>query len=132
LKKASRYRDDGNFSFACKLWQLVLENSGDTLYSEDNERYYSLVQEVERILATLPEKGLAAYRVDADAEAKQILARGRGPLDEQALSKVVRSYFVSSVGDDSAFQLACLYMDQHNFIGAERLLRKIIERHPDP
>lgn len=132
LRKARRYRDDGNFSFACKLWQLVLENSGDTLYSEDNERYYSLVQEVERILATLPEKGLAAYRVDADAEARQILAKGRGLLDEQAYSKVVRSYFVSSVGDEAAFSLACLYIDQHNFVGAERLLRKIIEYHPDP
>lgn len=132
LGKAERYRDDGNYAFACKLWQLVLENSGDTLYSEDNEHYYSMVQEVERILASLPEKGLAAYRVLADADAKQILAKGRGPLDEQALSKVVRKYFISSVGDESAFKLACIYMDQHNFIGAERLLRKIIEYHPDP
>ena len=132
LKKAERYRDDGNYAFACKLWQLVLENSGDTLYSEDNEHYFSMVQEVERILATLPEKGLAAYRVLADADAKQILAKGRGPLDEQALSQVVRSYFISSVGDESAFKLASIYMDQHNFIGAERLLRKIVEYHPDP
>ena len=132
LQKAERYRDDGNYSFACKLWQLVLENSGDTLYSKDNEHYFSLVREVERILATLPEKGLSAYRVVADAEAKQILAQGRGPLDEQALSRVVRSYFISSVGDECAFKLASIYMDQHNFIGAERLLRKIVEHHPDP
>ena len=27
LGKAERYRDDGNYAFACKLWQLVLENS---------------------------------------------------------------------------------------------------------
>lgn len=132
LQKAERYKNDGNYDVACQLWQIVLDRSGDTLYSEDGEVYFSLVQQVEKILATLPEKGLSVYRIKADAEAAQILAQGRGDLDEQALSQVVRSYFVSSVGDDAAFKLACLNLDNHDFIGAQRLLRKVIEQHPDP
>ena len=132
LEKAERYKNDGNYDVACQLWQIVLNRSGDTLYSEDGELYFSLVRQVEKILATLPEKGLSVYRIKADAEAAQILAKGRGPLDEQALSQIVRKYFVSSLGDDAAFKLACLNLDNHDFIGAQRLLRKIIEQHPDP
>lgn len=132
LDKAERYRKDGNYDVACQLWQIVLDRSGDTLYSEDGEVYFSLVRQVERILATLPEKGLSVYRIKADAEALQIMAQGDGPLDEQSLSRIVRKYFVSSLGDDAAFKLACLNLDNHDFIGAQRLLRKIIEQHPDP
>lgn len=132
LEKAERYKKDGNYDVACQLWQIVLDRSGDTLYSEDGELYFSLVRQVERILATLPKKGLEVYRIKADAEAAQIMAQGRGPLDEQSLSKIVRTFFVCSVGDDAAFQLACLNLDNHDFIGAQRLLRKIIEQHPDP
>lgn len=132
LEKAERYKNDGNYDVACQLWQIVLNRSGDTLYSEDGEVYFSLVRQVEKILATLPEKGLSVYRIKADAEAAQILAKGRGDLDEQALSQVVRKYFVSSFGDDAAFKLACLNLDNHDFIGAQRLLRKVIEQHPDP
>ena len=53
LQKAERYRDDGNYSFACKLWQLVLENSGDTLYSKDNEHYFSSVSYTHLTLPTI-------------------------------------------------------------------------------
>lgn len=132
LEKAERYKNDGNYDVACQLWQIVLDKSGDTLYSEDGEVYFSMVRQVEKILATLPEKGLRVYRIKADAEAAQIMAQGRGPLDEQSLSRVVRKYFVSSIGDDAAFRLACLNLDNYDFIGAQRLLQKIIEQHPDP
>lgn len=132
LQKAERYKNDGNYLVAAQLWQAVLDKSGDTLYSEDGEVYFSLVRQVERILAQLPEKGLSDYRIKADAEALQILAQGRGPLDEQSLSRIVRKFFVSSIGDDAAFKLACINLDQHDFIGALRLLKKIVEQHPDP
>ncbi len=132
LEKAERYKNDGNYDVACQLWQIVLDKSGDTLYSDDGEVYFSMVRQVEKILATLPEKGLSVYRIKADAEAAQIMAKGRGPLDEQSLSRVVRQYFVSSIGDDAAFKLACLNLDNHDFIGAQRLLQKIVEQHPDP
>lgn len=131
LSKADRYRQDGNYSLASQLWQIVLQKSGDTLYSQDGRTYFSMVDQVESILAGLPAEGLAIYRITADAAAKQILARADQVGDPQALSEVVRLYFISSVGDDAAFQLACVYLDQYDFVGALRLLRKL-QQHPDP
>ena len=44
LAKAERYRSDGNFRTATKLWQAVLRQSGDSLYTRDRETYFSLVE----------------------------------------------------------------------------------------
>jgi hypothetical protein len=48
LKKAERYQLDGNYSVACQLWQTVLEKSGDTLYSNDGQVYFSMIEQVEK------------------------------------------------------------------------------------
>ena len=132
LQQAERIKDDGNYRVASQLWQAVLQQSGDSLYSGDGKTYFSLVQQVEAILAGLPPEGLSAYRVLADAEAKEILAQASGPNDTEALNQIVRSYFVSSFGDDAAFSLGCIYLDQYDFIGARRLFEKIVNQHPDP
>ena len=60
-----------------------------------------------------------------------MLFRSPRPDDPQALSEVVRKYFVSSVGDDAAFKLACQALDRFDFVGALRLLKKIQNQHPD-
>ncbi|MEZ6096236.1 MAG: PQQ-binding-like beta-propeller repeat protein [Pirellulaceae bacterium] len=132
LEKAKRYLEDGNFTVAAQLWQVVLEKSGDTLFSLNGRTYFSMVEQVEETLSSLPADALKVYRVNADAEARQILARTEGRFDAQALNEVVRKYFVSSVGDDAAFQLAAVAMDRFDFLGALRLLEKIQLRHPDP
>lgn len=132
LETAERFRQDGNYRVAIQIWQAVLQRSGDTLYSPDGEIYFSLAQQVERVLAELPADALATYRVTADAEAKGILAAADDPHDPEALSHVVRYYFLSSLGDEAAFKLGCLYLDQYDFIGARRLFEKILTQYPDP
>jgi len=132
LQQAERIKNDGNYRVASQLWQAVLERSGDSLYSGDGTTYFSLVQQVETILANLPPQGLTAYRVLADADAKEILAQAQGANDIESLNKIVRSYFVSSFGDEAAFSLGCIYLDRYDFIGARRLFEKVATQHPDP
>ena len=132
LELADRYQQDGNYQAACRFWQAVLERSGDALFSDDEQTYFSLIHRVESILAALPPEGLQAYRVKADASAKEILAAAGNEFDPQALSQVVRQYFLSSLGDEAALTLSTLAMDRHDFVGAYRLLRKIVESYPDP
>ncbi len=132
LEQAERIRDDGNYRVAAQLWDAVLQRSGDSLYSEDGEIYFSLVQQVEAILAGLPPEGLAAYRVLADAEAKEILAQAKSPHDIDALNQIVRQYFISSLGDEAAYALGCIYLDQYDFIGARRLFEKVATQYPNP
>lgn len=132
MQKADRYRKDGNYRVATQLWQAVLERSGDALFSSDGQTYFSMIRQVEEVIAKLPPKGLAMYRVVADAKAKEILAKAGDPNDVQALSNIVRRYFLSSEGDDAAFRLGCIYLDEYDFIGARRLFEKVASQYPDP
>ena len=133
LEKADRFCSEGQFGIAAKLWQSVLERSGDALYTNDNQIYFSLAQQIEKIIASQPiDSALSTYRITADANALEILAEAGDPYNERALQTVVRNYFLSSIGDDSALNLSCVFMDQFDFVGAFRLLEKIQQFYPDP
>lgn len=132
LKKADEYKKDGNYQVASKYWQAVLERSGDTLYSDDGETYFAMTEKVESVLAELPEDGLRSYRISADAKAREIMAQAKGEFDVETLSKIVKTYFISSLGDDAAYQLAGIFLDQYDFVAATRLLRKIVDQYPQP
>lgn len=131
LEKAERYRSDGNYRVATKLWQAVLQRSGDALYTRDQQTYFSLIEEVEKTLSRLPAEGLSTYRITADAEAQEIL-NAASPSDTTALSTVIRKYFISSLGDDAALELGSIYLDRFDFTGALRLFEKIVTVYPDP
>lgn len=131
LNIADAYAKEGRFNVATELWQKALNETGDTLITRDGRIYHSLSEDIEQVIAQLPAAGLRVYRLRADGEAQAILGEpGRDRQD--ALSEVVQKYFVSAYGDDAAFELACLALDQHDFIGASRLLNKILSQHPDP
>ena len=142
LKRAEQCVEDGRLDLAAVLWQKVLDEAGDTLmlqYSKGPPEspvpvaiYTSLAEQVERTLAKLPPLALATYRTSADGEAQALLSAAGETGEEEALAAVVRRFFLSSHGDDAAFKLACLALDRHDFVGASRLLNKILERYPDP
>ena len=132
MKKAEQYRKDGNWRIATRLWQAVLERGGDALYTEDKRVYYSMTRKVESVIGKLPIEGLDMYRGTADAAATEVLAKARGVNDAEALSKVVKQFFMSSNGDDAAYRLGCLYLDKHDFVGAIRVFEKVVRDYPDP
>jgi len=132
LKRAEQCVEDGRLDLAAVLWQKVLDEAGDTLMTRDGRTYRSLAEQVEQTLARLPKLALDTYRTSADAEAQALIAAGGSEGEEAALSQVVRRFFLSSLGDDAAYKLACLALDRHDFVGASRLLNKILESHPDP
>lgn len=141
LKKADEFASDGRHDLACVLWQRVLDESAGTVmtreewlvkYRRSYRRYRSVTAEIEQTIAKLPPHGLRIYRLTADGEAQAILASGEGERLEEALAQVTQRYFLSSHGDDAAFKLACLRMDRYDFVGASRLLTKVLEEYPDP
>jgi outer membrane protein assembly factor BamB len=132
MKRAELFASENSFRNATLLWQRVLEKSGDSLYTTDGETYYSLAREVEKRIAKLPADGLRIYRVTADGDAKAARAEAQSAADEDALSKIVDNYFLSTDGDEAAFDLGCLSLDRYDFVGASRLFRKIIEEYPAP
>ncbi|MEX2027484.1 MAG: hypothetical protein WEH44_09285, partial [Pirellulaceae bacterium] len=132
LKRAEQCVADGRLDLAAILWQRVLDEAGDTLMTRDGRAYFSLSDEVERTLSAADPQALATYRIQADGEAQAVLAQANPDQEEDALSIIVRKYFLSSIGDDAAYKLACYALDRHEFVAASRLLTRILERHPDP
>ena len=130
LEKAKRFQADGNFGVAAKLMQAVVDRSGNALYSDDEQTYFSLVRQVERQLVALPPEGLAKYRAEADAEASALVSAGKQENQIDVLSQVVGRFFISSVGDDAAVRLGRLYLDQYDFVSARRVFEKALT-HPD-
>ena len=132
LKRAEQCVADGRLDLAAVLWQRVLDEAGDTLMTRDGRAYFSLSDEVERTLSAADPQALATYRIQADGEAQAVLAKAAPDQEEEALSTILRKYFLSSIGDDAAYKLACYALDRHDFVGGSRLLTRILERHPDP
>ena len=141
LKKAEIFVKEGRYDLATILWQRVLNESGETVMTRPDwtvrsfdrkyRRYKSVSAEVERTIARLPAGGLRQYRLSADGEAQALLAAAEQTGREQALANIVRTYFMSSLGDDAAFELACLRLDRHDFVGGARLLAHVLNNYPD-
>jgi outer membrane protein assembly factor BamB len=142
LARAEHFAGQGRYDLAGKLWQTVIDSSNDLMFTRDEwvektleheyQRYRSVSRDIEATIANLPREGREGYRVKADAEAKLIMERPGNNDSEAALAEVVRRYFISSLGDDAAFELACLKLDRYEFLPAIRLLDKIINDYPSP
>lgn len=142
LVRADEFARQGKFELAIGFWQRVLDAANASVMTRDEwkfhgskhtfQKFSSIADEVERSIARLPKRGLKAYRLLKDGDAQAVLAAGKGPRREEALSNVVRKYFLSSFGDDAAFELACRSMDRGEFIAAARLLEKVLSGYPDP
>ncbi len=144
LHRATQARDDSRFDLAATLLQKVLDNPSALPIprkpapavdpSDKFQLFYygSIRDEAENLLSTMPTEGLHVYRLTADGEARGLLATPPGPQRDRALAEVVRRFFMSSVGDDAAYELGCNFLDRSEFVAASRLFGKILARHPDP
>ena len=141
MSRAEQFSKQGRYDLASSLWQTVIDSSNDLVFSNEEwiertlshqyELYRSVSGEIEKTLSALPVEGLKGYRLNADAEAKEVLSSYVDEDREKALAEVVQRYFLSSFGDDAAFELACFKLDRYEFLPAIRLLEKIIDEYPD-
>ena len=141
MKRAEHFVEEKRYDLATILWQRVLDESGETVmtrpqwstrsFDRKYRKYKSISAEIERTIAKLPPEGLRQYRLSADGEAHALLAEGEKTGREQALAKIAQTYFMSSLGDDAAFELACIRLDRHDFVGAARLLAHVLNDYPD-
>ena len=117
---------------AALVLQHLIDTAGDALATEDHLVYHPVRRKVELVLSDLPEGGLAAYRAEVDGQVRALVASPGSSRDETALRTIAERFFLSSSGDEAAFALACLYLDQHQFLRARRVLLRVLRDHPQP
>src|SRR5690606_23297680 len=69
------------------------------------------------------------YRLHSDGPARALMAR-QGTEREAALSEIVRRYFLTSIGDDAAFELGCRLLERGEYISADQLFERL-SLYPD-
>ena len=143
LERARGFLEGGRPDFSVEVWREVLRNYGSTLTTSDDwvqkgplskaeyRLFRRLREDVEKEISSYGDDVLRAYRVHADAEAKALLKDPDSEQRVEALTTVVNQFFLSELGDDAAYELACLSLDRWDFVGAFNLL-KMIETHPSP
>lgn len=139
LDRADQIVAAGRADLAPVLWQRVLDEGTGSLatqfggtektFRHTYHRYRPLHEETEQRIVSAGPAALAAYQLQADGEARGILNGTASPERERALSAVATRYFLSTLGDDAVFELACLRLERGEFAAAAQLLMKL-ERHP--
>ncbi len=129
--QANAFAAEGKYELVFRLLEQALALSGQTMASADGEHYQPARLLAIRILREMPKEVLASYRLLVDPLARrQLQLFGRDPQRER-LERVYWQQFLSSHGDNAAYVLACLELDQHNFARARRILTEIRRLHPD-
>jgi outer membrane protein assembly factor BamB len=140
LEQADDLVQQQRYELATVLWQKALDTSSDTLFTRDDWKvsqgeynyqvYKPVVAEIESTLATLPAEALKAYQLKADGDSEALIAVSDPSTRRRVLGEVAARFFLSSTGDDIAFELAGYMLDDLEYFSAARLLRKLLERHP--
>ncbi len=135
LERADKLVAAGRHDLAPQLWQRVLDEGGGTLATQADglvrtqsngyQSFRPLHQEAERRIAVTGALGLKAYRLQADSQARVLLKNSTEADRERVLEEVVRRYFLSSLGDNAAFELACMQLERQEFSSAAKLLLQL-------
>lgn len=131
LQRAQDYSESEQYDTAVRLLQKVLEEGDQAMVKTGRRVYQPASETAQGMLIELPEEGLETYRILADANAAALLDAPGARRNSGALHQIVRQYFLSSLGDEAAYRLACLYINRHQFSQARRLLNDILEYHVD-
>jgi outer membrane protein assembly factor BamB len=86
------------------------------------------------LLVQLPSEGREAFRLYFNGRAKDLYERALLAPEEQQrsmLSKIHRSYFLTTFGDEATESLGDAHFEQGNFVAAERCWRSIVTHHAD-
>lgn len=143
LERAEAFAQRDRFDLASRLWQQAIDQSSDALIHREDwqeqtfhgnvyRRLMPLISEIEASMSRAIRDSLAAYQLKIDGDARALLARSNRATRESALAEVVLRYFLSSIGDDAAFELGCLQMERGEFLPARRLFTKILDEYPEP
>jgi hypothetical protein len=135
LVRAREAAAEGKIDLAVAMWQKLLNDEGRNLIADEVLQpvgptsgplmIYRSVRERAEAEIVRSAAGLAAYQAAVGADASALLATAVMGKEEATWAEVARRYFLSDVGDDATYKIACLALDRHDFAAAERMLTRL-------
>lgn len=132
ISRAREFAEIGDYNTVALLLQKVLDDERQILVQVEEGLHRPSDEWVVEFLLGLPPEALEAYRSVADPQARGLLSQGQPASDEEGnFRETAQRYFLSTVGDDAAYQIACRHLTRGEYSLANRWLTRLIELYPD-
>jgi outer membrane protein assembly factor BamB len=130
------YIKSAQWAEASKLLQSVLMSKEDVFVQvrrkgpdgQEKVRWVSARAEANRLLATMPSKGLDFYEVLFGAQSKSRLDEAKKNGDPQGLAEVAQRYFHTEAGAQAADLLGTYHLDRGRPLMAALCFKRLLER----
>ncbi|MEY4613888.1 MAG: hypothetical protein RL179_1861 [Planctomycetota bacterium] len=136
IEAAQDYIKSGDWAEACNVLQKLLEIKEDVFAeisrkSADGKATTALVSvrtEANRLVASLPAKGLEFYKLTFNPSAAALLKQAKASSDPNLLAQVMKLYLHTDPGSEAALLLGTYQLDRGNFMAASLCYEKLLDR----
>jgi outer membrane protein assembly factor BamB len=129
LDRAERRIAAGEYSAATAFLNDILQRDDDSFVALPNDptRYVGLKSAARRLIAELPDEGIAAYELQQSARAAKRLETAVEAGDYEAVAEVARRMFHTSAGYEAALLVAQRELDLGNPAAAARYYQQLLD-----
>jgi len=125
LRDAEDFIKQGQYGPAIELLQaLIRKRDSGVVTTGDGRQFVSLWLTANRLIGSMPPKGIRRYRLLYDAPAQRLYDRAVQVSDTAGLRRVVHEYLHSSYGAKALDALGTIYFDRGKFFRAARAWRQ--------
>jgi len=120
LARANALADNAGWDEAIETFRKIVADHGDKVVQISDRRYISVRDYCHLQIARMPSEAISLYRDRVDASAQQWLREGIAERDSDRLSRVVKTLFCSSYGDEALDALAQIALERGEYGKARR------------
>jgi outer membrane protein assembly factor BamB len=136
IQAALDYIQDEDWVKATQILQKLLELKEDFMApvprkgadGKDDKAMVSVKDEANRLIATLPPKGLEFYKLTYGPPAAEILKRAKATSDVSLLNQVVAHYLHTDAGAEATNLLGTYHLDRGRYVIASLCFARMLSR----
>ena len=110
---------------------VSIEQTHKGVDGKETTTWTSASSEAERLLDTLPPKGMDHYHLKSGPAAKALLEQAKQASDAQLLAEVVRRYLYTDAGLEATNLLGTYHLDRGNYMPAALCFEQLRQREKD-
>ena len=136
IEAAKDYIKDEDWETACRILQDLLMLDQDYFTKvprkgpdgKETISWVSVKAEADRLVATLPEKGMEWYKLTYGPKSSELLKQAKESSDVQQLTIITRYYLHTEAGAEATNLLGTYHLDRGNYTTAALCYEKLLNR----
>ncbi len=133
LNQAKQLIAEEQYAEAVRLLDAVLEQEEDAFFQVDRKEavHRSVKNEAQRLIGSMPARGLELYRLSYGAKARRALDEAIASADADGLAYVARRFFHTDAGYEAAFLLGLDHLNHGRPLAAALVLQRLSDTCPN-